>query len=358
MEGKQGKNFRGILTSTSAGIEEECATFGMRGPRRVRVVVISAMDEDRARRVVEMRMRAGPDVLVSREALGLVDRLRVEAGGLIPKSCLVDVCRVVVAPEEYPGRIWQQHSVHERLPRQPGKLFPAPSYSVCAAIELHRRTGVISRVQRKSDLGSELLCLLKCQVDSLAGTQQSNEPLHHVHFDMTVNKEVAAKVVCLGTLVRAVAVLKVGRQQQHRRCLSLDEKRLCRSDAPHVDRLIGEPPALPMGMKVVPIHPEVEVEHVPSDSLTGMRDDGGGVADERSSIEAEGRQVVAAGFDDAVLAGSIICPGDLPADPEGDIGWAEREVDNRYAISARAAGLHGQRAGHDSAVDAADVIVS
>src|SRR5262245_27461815 len=129
----------------------------MRGPRRVRVVVVSAMDEDRARRVVEVRMRAGPDVLVRREALRLVDRLRVEAGGLIPKSCLVDVCREIVPPEEYTGGVWQQHSVHERLRRQPGKLFPAPSYGVCAAVELHLRTGVISWVQREPDLGSELL---------------------------------------------------------------------------------------------------------------------------------------------------------------------------------------------------------
>src|SRR5262249_59117474 len=112
----------------------------------------------------------------------------------------------------------------------------------------------------------------------LAGAQEGNEPLHHVHFDMTVNKEVAAKVVFLGTLVGAVAVLKLGRQQQHRWRFGLDQKRLCRSDASHVNRLVGELPALPVGMKVVPSHPEVEIEHVPPDSLAGMRDDGWGVA--------------------------------------------------------------------------------
>src|SRR6266496_3028552 len=111
-------------------------------------------------------------------------------------------------------------------------------------------------------------------------------------------------------------------------------------------------------MKVVPIHAEVEIEHVPPDSLPGMCHDGWGIANERSSVEAKGREVVAAGFDHAVLAWPVICPGDLPTRPDGDVGRVEREIDDGHAGRTRAARLHGYGAGHAGPVNATDVVVS
>src|SRR6266851_4779331 len=110
---------------------------------------------------------------------------------------------------------------------------------------------------------------------------------------MAVDQEVAAKVKLLRAVVRVTDVFQRGREQQHRGCLGLKGKRLGRSDAADVNHLVSELPPLRVGMKVVPIHAEVEIEHVPPDSLPGMCHDGWGIANERSSVEAKGREVVA-----------------------------------------------------------------
>src|SRR3954451_14552006 len=114
---------------------------------------------------------------------------------------------------------------------------------------------------------------------------------------------------------------------------------------------------LSVWMEVLPIDPKVEIEQVPPDSLAGMRDDRRSVANERSSVEADGRQVIAAEFNDAVPAGRIVFPGDLAADSDGDIRRAEGEVDSRDIRCARAALLHCHRPGHGGTVDSAHVMV-
>src|SRR5437870_2398770 len=111
-------------------------------------------------------------------------------------------------------------------------------------------------------------------------------------------------------------------------------------------------------MEVVPVHAEVQIEHVPANSLARMRYDGRGVADKRAAVVAKGGQTVAATFDDAVLARAVVDPGDLPTDPNRYIRRAEREIDDGDRGSARASGLNRDRASHRRTVDPADVIVS
>src|SRR5215831_3396422 len=109
----------------------------MRGPWRSRVVVVTTMDEDCARRVVEVRMGTRPDVLVCRQTLRLVGGLGIEAGALVPKSRLVDVSRIIVSPEENAGGVGKQHGVHERLLWQSGQFFPTTTYRIRATIQGH-----------------------------------------------------------------------------------------------------------------------------------------------------------------------------------------------------------------------------
>src|SRR6266536_1232801 len=104
-------------------------------------------------------------------------------------------------------------------------------------------------------------------------------------------------------------------------------------------------------MEVVPGHPEVEIEHVPADPLPGVREDRRGVANERATVETEGRQVVTATLDNAVLAGATVRPGNLPVDPDGHIRRVERDIDDRDGGCARPARLQGARAGEGSASD-------
>src|SRR2546430_13004457 len=110
-------------------------------------------------------------------------------------------------------------------------------------------------------------------------------------------------------------------------------------------------------MNVVPAHPEIEIEDVPADSLASMREDGGAVANERASVVAEGGQAVATAFDDAVLAGAVVCPSDLTTDRDRYVRRVECEVDNGDGGWVRGPGLNRDRAGHHRAVDTTDIIV-
>src|SRR4051794_12138413 len=111
-------------------------------------------------------------------------------------------------------------------------------------------------------------------------------------------------------------------------------------------------------MKVMPIHPEIEIEHVPPDSLSRVRDHRRGVTHEGAAVETERRQVVATTFDDAVLAGAVVRPRDLSTGANGHVRRVEGEVDDRDGCGARAADLYSHRAAHRCAVDAADVLVN
>src|SRR6516225_374329 len=108
----------------------------------------------------------------------------------------------------------------------------------------------------------------------------------------------------------------------------------------------------------MPVHSEIEIEHVPADSLPSMRHDCRCIAYEAAAVKAIGREVVPARLDDAVLTGAIVCPGDLPSDPDGDVRRIEGEVDDRNVHCARTTRLDRHRAGHRGAMDATDVVVS
>src|SRR5215469_2814153 len=110
-----------------------------------------------------------------------------------------------------------------------------------------------------------------------------------MHLDMAVNEEVGAKIVSLcpfRSVIRMLAFLELFVQQKHRRRDRFHDKGFGRTNAAHVDRFVRKSPALPMGMEVVPIHTEVEVEDVPSDALPRMRNDRRRVADKGATVEA------------------------------------------------------------------------
>jgi hypothetical protein len=52
--------------------------------------------------------------------------------------------------------------------------------------------------------------------------EERHEPGHHVHFDVAVDQEIAAKMEFLRAMVRVTAVFEPGREQQHRGCLGLE----------------------------------------------------------------------------------------------------------------------------------------
>src|SRR5262245_36545428 len=100
-------------------------------------------------------------------------------------------------------------------------------------------------------------------------------------------------------------------------------------------------------MEVVPGHPEVEIEDIPADSLPRVRHNRGRVTNKRTAVETVGRKIVATTLKDAVLAGTVVYPSDLPADPNGHVRGVEgkvHDVDWRYACWA--ARLHGYRPAH------------
>src|SRR5215813_5622327 len=132
-----------------------------------------------------------------------------------------------------------------------------------------------------------------------------------MHFDMAMDKEVAAQMIFLCTFVRMVAVLESFGQQQNRRCFRFDYKRLGGSNAAHVNRLIGETPTLCMEVEVVPVHCKIKIEDVPANFLPGVRHDRRSVAYEGAFIEAIGRQVIPAGLDNAVLTWTTVGPNHL-----------------------------------------------
>src|SRR5450759_5147214 len=94
---------------------------------------------------------------------------------------------------------------------------------VCAMVEIHCGAGIVARVERESHLSLKILHLLCREVNRLFGTEERNEPLHHVHLDMAVDKEVAAQMVLLRALVRPMAVLEAW-MQKHRWRLGFDDK--------------------------------------------------------------------------------------------------------------------------------------
>ena len=94
-------------------------------------------------------------------------------------------------------------------------------------------------------------------------------------------------------------------------------------------------------MEIVPVHSEIEIEHVPADSLPGVRSDRRCVTSEGTPIETERGEIVATHLYDAVLAGPIIRPGDLTANPDGHVWRVEGKVDGHDVRGTRPTLLHG-----------------
>jgi len=98
-----------------------------------------------------------------------------------------------------------------------------------------------------------------------------------------LHQEVAAQLILLGTLWGHVAV-----PRSRAAVVTLAApgfrryKGFGRSYAAKIDRFPRELPALAMRMKVMPAHSEIKVEHIPPDSLTGMRQDRRAIYQQRS----------------------------------------------------------------------------
>src|SRR5262249_32479460 len=112
-------------------------------------------------------------------------------------------------------------------------------------------------------------------------------------------------------------------------------------------------------MEVVPVHPKVEIEYIPADSLPRVRHNGGRVTDKRTAVEAVGRKVIATTFKNAVLAGTVVYPHDLPTDTNRHARRIEGKVhDVDWRDACWATRLHGYRPAHHRPVDTAYVVVS
>src|SRR5262249_48427661 len=159
------------------------------------------------------------------------------------------------------------------------------------------------------------------------------------------------------SLVGMLTLLDLWREQQYRWRRSLYDKGLRRADAAHVDCFVCKSPALRMRVEVVPVHAKVEVEHVPANTLSRMCNNRRRVANERAAVEAVGGKVVAAAFDNTVLAGAIGGPRHLPTDTDGHVYRREKKVADRDVRATRAARLDGDRPAHRRSVDAAHVVV-
>src|SRR5262245_33689813 len=170
---------------------------------------------------------------------------------------------------------------------------------------------------------------------------------------MTVEQEVAANVVLLRVFRPMCGVLRIGnvwRQQQHRRHRRFDDKRFGRTDTATVVRLARKMPALTVCMKVVPHHPQIEVEDVPANLLSGFSHDGWGVPDKTPSIQTPGRHPVSI-FSDGVNVVVPVVPVDDATGTDLSIVWDEFHVHgigivNRYGDERRITHRHCDLALH------------
>jgi hypothetical protein len=136
---------------------------------------------------------------------------------------------------------------------------------------------------------------------------------------MAVDEEVGAQVIGFGVLrtgLRRLCLLDLGRQQKNGRRCGLCDERLGWAQAAHVDRLSAKLPALRVRMEVVPDGAKVEVEHVPADLLASHRLDGGCIADEGATIQAEARD------SGAILSDAVSFHAGV--DPLDSAAWAHR----------------------------------
>src|SRR5262245_55329806 len=110
-------------------------------------------------------------------------------------------------------------------------------------------------------------------------------------------------------------------------------------------------------MKIVPAHPEIEIEDVPTNFLAGFGEDGWRVADEGPTVHAVRGHAVATQLDDAVEARPVVHPRNGAPYPDDDRSRNELKIDDADAGTRRPASLHGDLPCHARAVNAADVVV-
>ena len=134
---------------------------------------------------------------------------------------------------------------------------------------------------------------------------------------------VGLKVVVAVVAVAVVVVLAADRRQDHRRHDRLRDERLGRAEAPRVDDLVADAPALAVRVEVVPEVGRGRVEDVPADSLAGSPDDGRGVADEGAPVERVRLQVRPAGSV-TCAAGRRRGPGHRPTGTDDHLVGAKR----------------------------------
>ena len=131
-------------------------------------------------------------------------------------------------------------------------------------------------------------------------------------------------------MVRAVAL---ERQQDDRRNDGVGDERLCRTEASRVHGLVSDPEPLAVHMKVVPHHPEVEVEDVPADPPSDLRANRRCVTDEASPVDAQQLHGSRRGLSHSVRFGALMRPGDDASWPHGHVVGVvpSRAVLDRYA---------------------------
>ena len=227
-------------------------------------------------------------------------------------------------------------------------LFPLATRDRGAAIELDRRAVVVTVIDRKTNRLFQKIALRVGQPHGLVRAHHAGQPLHHVRFDVTVDQEVAAQLVRLGTMRavrRLLRLLDRVRQLDHRRRDCLDHERFGRAEAAHVDGSIGEGPPLRVRVKVVPDHSEVEIENVPTDLLSRLGHDRRCVPNKGAAVQAVARQTAAI-LSHCVLghvarhSGRVV-PADDPSRLDRDGGRVEplgRSIVDQHGDIARGRG--------------------
>lgn len=127
------------------------------------------------------------------------------------------------------------------------------------------------------------------QPDALACPHEANHAVHHVVVDMAVKHEIPFEPVKprIGrTRVPGLYLFHFLGKQDYRRHFGFDLERFGRAEAADIDVFSCQFPALGMGVKIVELVPDVQVEDVPADFLALISDDRGRVSDKSTAIEA------------------------------------------------------------------------
>ena len=320
-----GRERRRCTEAVGRRIEQERASLGVRADTAAGHE--SAVQEHGARRVVQLRVRAGPDIFVGGDSDRLIRRRGIEAGGLVPQPRLVRP--LPVAPVQNSRRVRQQHGMHERDFWQARQHLPSAAYRLLTPIERDRRTVVVAWIQRQPDRGAQFVGLGRRQPDRLLRAHQRGEPHHHVHLDVAVNQEVAAQVVLRSRACDDGADAAPSRAPATATGPAAPSVSTMNDSAGLIPRTSMVSSAkrqrCACGWKLCQFMLRSRLNTYQRISLPGMRHDRRRVADERAAVEAVGGQVRATSLDDAVLAWTVVGPDDLSADPTMTLAGAKKK---------------------------------